>query len=376
MALIQDLSGSSNIRSDRQIIDMARTIAFLEPDAFPLLSLTRRLSKAVSISYEFKALEMDAQARRSTMTANATNTATTLAVADGTIFIAGDVVEATGTHEKVEVSSVTGNVLTVGRSVGTTAAQAIPSGAELLIIGNAHAQGAALGSVRTQQTDLFTNYLQIFRKPYGVTGSLAAFNLYGGDELNVKARQQGIIHAQDIERGFLFGERGSDTTGTHPKYYTGGVNSFITTNREDMGGSLTEGKFEAFLVDAFRYGSEQKLLLVSAKVLGVINSWARGKVRVAPSAKKYGMNLKSYESGQGTVTLIKHKLLEGDEYQGYAFLLDMKDLKYRFARGRDTHIRVDVGTPGDDARTDEYLTECGLQMTLEKNHGVLTNAAS
>ncbi len=139
---------------------------------------------------------------------------------------------------------------------------------------------------------------------------------------------------------------------------------------------MTESEFEDFLVDAYRFGSDQKLLFVSAKVLGVINSWARGKVRVSPSAKTYGMNLKTYESGQGTVTLIKHKLLEGPEYKGYAILLDMTDLMYRFAPGRDTHIRVDIGTPGDDARTDEYLTECGLHLTLEKKHAVLTNAAS
>ena len=88
------------------------------------------------------------------------------------------------------------------------------------------------------------------------------------------------------------------------------------------------------------------------------------------------MSLHTYLSGQGSVTLIKHKLLEGDIYKGYAILLDMKDLTYRYAKGRDTHIRVDIGTPGDDARTDEYLSECGFQLTNEKNHGVLTNAAA
>lgn len=225
-----------------------------------------------------------------------------------------------------------------------------------------------------QQTDLFTNYLQIFRKAYGTTGSLDGFSLYGGAEQNVKAKQQGIIHAQDIERAFLFGEKAINTAGTHPKRFTGGVLSFITTNKTDAGGTLTEAEFENFLITAYRYGSSQKLLLVSPNVLGVINSWARGKIQVSPSAKTYGMNLSTYLSGQGTVTLAKHKLLEGNVYKGYGILLDMADLTYRFNKGRDTHIRVDIGTPGDDARTDEYLTECGLQMTLDKKHAVLTNA--
>ncbi len=375
--LIDTISGSSNIRSDRKVIDMAPVIAFLEPDAFPLLSLTRRLSKKVATQGTFKALEMDAQARSTTMAAAATVGAATITVATFNIIILGDVLENTRTHEKVEVTTTpTAAAVTVTRSVGSTPAQIMNTGDELLIIGNVHAEGASLGAIRTQQTDLFENLLQIFRKPYGTTGSLMGFNLYGGAELNVKARQQGIIHAQDIERAFLFGEKAVDTSGTHPKRFTGGVLSFISTNTLNAGGTLTEAEFEDFLVDAFRYGSTQKLLLLSAKVLGVINSWARGKIQVSPSAKTYGMNLSTYLSGQGTVTLTKHKLLEGEIYKGYAIILDMADLTYRFNTGRDTHIKVDIGTPGDDSQTDEYLTECGLQLTLEKKHAVLTNGVT
>lgn len=376
MALITAISGSSNIRSDRLVIDMAPQIAWLEPDAYPLLSLTRRISKKVATNGEFKALEMDAQARSTTTSGTATAAATTVTVTDYTVFVVGDIVENTRTHEKLEIGATpTTSTVTISRSVGTTAAAAMLTGDELLIIGNAHAEGAALGAIRTQQTDLFSNYTQIMRKPFGVTGSTAAYNLYGGDELNIKAKAQGIIHAQDIERAGLFGEKAIDSSGTHPKRYTGGVISFISTNVIDAGGTLTELSFENFLIKAFRYGSEQKLLLVSPNVLGTINSWARGKIQVSPAEKTYGMKLMTYQSGQGAVTLIKHKLLEGAIYKGYAILLDMKDVTYRYVKGRDTHIRIDVGTPGDDSRTDEYLTECGFQITNEKKHAVIKRAA-
>lgn len=158
MALIQALSGSSNIRSDRQIIDMAPQIAWLEPDAFPLLSLTRRLSKKVAHDGIFKALEMAAQSRSTTASGAATLGATTINVSDYTIFIAGDVVEDTRTHEKIEVSATpTTATVTIVRSVGTTAAAALNIGDELLIIGNAHAEGAALGAIRTQELGSFLN---------------------------------------------------------------------------------------------------------------------------------------------------------------------------------------------------------------------------
>jgi hypothetical protein len=208
-----------------------------------------------------------------------------------------------------------------------------------------------------------------------------ATQMYGGQDLNVTRKLQGIEHMKDIERAFLLGERAEYTTSTsgtkaattHPIRMTGGMTSFISTNVKDVGAEVTETEFEAWLEHVFRYGSASRLLLCSAKWISEINGWARGKLQTVPSDTTYGINLKEYLSGHGTLYIHKHKLLEGAIYGGYTIAIDIEDIMYRYlsanGENRDTKLKLDIGTPGDDARTDEYLSECGLHLTSEKKHG-------
>ena len=51
-------------------------------------------------------------------------------------------------------------------------------------------------------------------------------------------------------------------------------------------------------------------------------------------------------------------------------ILDTKDLRYRFID--DTQLMKDRQSAGTDGVTDEYLTECGLEVLQEKTHaGIL-----
>jgi hypothetical protein len=49
---------------------------------------------------------------------------------------------------------------------------------------------------------------------------------------------------------------------------------------------------------------------------------------------------------------------------------------YRPLRGRDTKLRTNIQAPGLDGWQDEYLTEAGLEVRLEKVHGILSNATA
>lgn len=207
-----------------------------------------------------------------------------------------------------------------------------------------------------------------------------ASELYGGADLNVTRKLQGIEHMKDLERAFLFGERAEYTTSstthaatTHPIRTTGGILSFVSTNVKDVGTEVTETEFEDWLEDLFRYGSSSRILVCSAKWISIINGWARGKLQTVPRDQTYGINLKEYLSGHGTLYIHKHKLMEGTTYGGYCIGIDVEDVGYRFlsanGESRDTKLRIDIGTPGDDQRTDEYLTECGLHLVNEKKHG-------
>jgi len=63
------------------------------------------------------------------------------------------------------------------------------------------------------------------------------------------------------------------------------------------------------------------------------------------------------------------------EYQGLAFGVDMDYIEYRPLNGRDTTLRTNIQLPDEDGWRDEYITEVGLAVRLEKVHAVLHNAA-
>ena len=68
--------------------------------------------------------------------------------------------------------------------------------------------------------------------------------------------------------------------------------------------------------------------------------------------------------------LVKHRLLE-NIYDGYALGLDLKNLWYRPLQGRDTVLKTNIQANDEDGEKDEYITEAGLQLNLEKTHAVM-----
>lgn len=102
---------------------------------------------------------------------NYTSGATSIVVDDGDKFRAGDIVMDVSTGEHLRVTSVSSDTLTVGRGYGSTSATTITDNDVLVIIGNAYAENADVGTSRSSQVTKRYNYTQIFREPFAVTGS-------------------------------------------------------------------------------------------------------------------------------------------------------------------------------------------------------------
>jgi hypothetical protein len=146
----------------------------------------------------------------------------------------------------------------------------------------------------------------------------------------------------------------------------------------DIGGVLTESEFDAFCEVAFRYGgSDQKLLIASGRVIQAINNFAKEKMDTYVGESAYGLNLREYVSPFGRVLIAYHRQFVGDIYSGYGMLLDMDRVVLRPLRGGrsagNLAVRVtNIQANDEDARRDEYLTECSLEFQNEKAHALLT----
>lgn len=371
-----------NITQNRLVIDMSEQIGLLKPDDASLLSflkLAQNKSKPAS-NPKFEWMEDGLAPRWDAINkaAGYLSTDVTITVDNGTYFSANDIVKVPRTGEVLLVTAIATNDLTVTRGYGVTAAAALVDNDPLVIVGNVNEEFAGMRTMKTTGLTPMYNYTQIWRTPFGVSRTAQKTKLYGPSELSYQQMKKGVEHKKDIERSLIFGERKEDTTGSHPKRATGGALSFLTANNYDAGGLLTQSEFDNNISETvFKYGSKDKILYASARLLSVINGWALGKLMIDQEAKKYGLSVFKYVTPFGNYNIINGmNTLEGAVYGGYGLILDPENITYRPLEGSDTTLKTEIQANDADGRIDEYITEGGLEVRNKETHAVLTGVTS
>lgn len=391
--VIRARESTENIPATRRIRDVSKKIHQLDPNAAPFTLLLQRGKKQQCNEPKFEWIRKELAAKWSQVN-DATGMVagdTAMVVDHARYFSVGDIVNVVRTGEKVRVSAVNVDTqtLTVVRGVGSTAAAAINDGDDLQIIGNAYAEGSPVGLEKSHIEEYLFNYVQIFRHPFGVTGTQDATVGYMGKDKPRLRAEKAIEHKIELERSALFGERNIDTTSTNnPRRYTGGALYFLADNIKDAGGALTAPEIWEWLQDVYQHtgggGGNSRILFASPLILTVIDQLAfaagNAQLNMVPSDKTFGLAVNQWVTSHGTFSIIKHRLLEdglgGTGYGGYGLLLDPSEWAYKTLPGRDTHLETDIGERGTDAWTDEYFTECGWEVGLSKTQGVLKGVTS
>lgn len=387
MSNISGVRATENINQDRRKYDVSDKLWYLDADIAVLAFFARKLSKKGVIDPEFRWFEKSSPARYTAvnLVTGYTSGATEIAVDDGTIFKAGMVIQDVSTGEQMRVTVVTTNTLTVSRGWGTTSATTVSDNEVIVILGNANAEGASLPVAVTSQVTKVVNYTQIFREVIDVTGTEESTEVYAGpSDISELRREHLALHMKDIERAFLFGQPKEDTStvGTNgPIRATGGAKYFISTNKTDAGGTLTEAEFETWIRSAFSKGGEKRMGLLSPLVASAVNSWAQGKLVMYPKDKTYGIAITQYLSIHGILDFVIERMFaENTTWNGYSFAFDMANVGYRFLNGngksRDTKLLKDRQTAGSDKLSEEYLTEAGLFFADEARHAFLYGVTS
>ena len=376
---------TENILSARKVVDMAEKIALLDPNEAPFITVLKKAKQDTRKVYnpKFEWLEDDLMAIRTLVNgAHADTGATTIAVDDGSLFRAGDILKIPSTGEAMLVTAISTNNLTVVRAYGSTAAAAIADDAEALIIGNAQVENSTARTVKSTQEVNCYNYTQIFRTPISISGTENASKLYGGKDRAYQRRKAAIEHKRDIANALLFGQRKQDTSGSTPRRTMGGILEFLTTASRTQafasgGTTLTYANFDSLVAQpVFAHGSTEKLLIAGPKLAAMINSWASAKVLTDISPDKtFGMRVKKLITSYGDLNVIYDPLLaESTVYAGYGFVLDMENVRYAYLDGRDTKLNIDIQNNDVDGVVDEYITECSLEFKSPKTHMLITGA--
>lgn len=373
--MISGARDTTNILAGRQVVDMG-DIHQLENSKAKLFTMVKTLGKKGAHNQTIDWMTDELSPKDDAVNNGAGYLAgdTAIVVDNGGYFRAKDLVKVPRTGEVMSVSSVAGNTITVVRSAGGTAAAALVDNDPLLILGPAYGQGETLQAARTVKEVQVTNYMQILRHSFKVTGTHAAMGSKGGhyveDDVDTQRRKKALEHARDINLVAYHGERDL----TSGRGLAGGVIERIPSGNIDSTAALTETALNTALRTMFRYGSDKKVLFCSRQVAGIIDGLLRDRLRMSVGDTKAGAHFSEYRSTHGVIQIVPDHALEGTTYNKYAVLLDPDGPKYRFLR--DTMLLTGRQTPDEDAEVEEYLTECSFEWGNGQNHGLFNAIAS
>lgn len=348
----------------------------------PLNALIAGMKREPTDDAEFSWFEKGAPVRQTTInyTTGYGTDSTTLVVATTTPYRADDLLRVQETDEVMRVTADPANSteLVVERAWGSTAA-AITHADTVFCIGPAIAEGASLRKSHYVDPNKRYNLTGIFRYPLSLTNTAKAHKLRTGPAYAQMKREALDEHTIDQERGYIWGVRNEDLTGSEPKRSTGGILSYITTNVVTCSsGNLTAAVWDAFLKGVFAYGASEKLMFCGNQALLVINQMAesRGTVNLVPNASVYGIAVVKWVTPFGILYIKNHPLFnEITAHSKMGLVIEPRKLVYRPLIGngenRDTKFLKNRQANDADKTEDEFLTEAGLEFHNEKCHGVI-----
>ena len=400
MANILGARLTSTLSTESRIIRAVdEQIALLEPNEAPLITIltaTEKMRKGENSSLVEWLEDEYVPIWGVTDAAGYAADATTINVADGTRFLAGDLfivpkaVTSSAAPELIRVTSVSTNALTVVRGwAGTTAAIIAAAATPVRIVGPAIAEGADRITSKSTTKVTNTNQMQIFRTAFEASRSAMQTAAYGAaaGEWSLEMRKKLVEHKRAMNSAFLFGTKGSTVVSGKPVRSCNGLNSIITTNVKDGGGTLTEKVFDDFLASAFRYGSREKMGVFSSKIMQAVHYWAKSKLQIEVTTTTWGLKLTTMVTPFGNITLLNDWMLEHPPtggtagFGGMGFVIDPANVSYRFLKGHDgigsSDTKVIELMPGQNLATDgaygEYITEACPVFKVEETHAKLFN---
>lgn len=289
----------------------------------PLLALSSGMSKESAGDTQYSWVEDMHISGNALVTANANSAATNLTVDDTNLWTKNSVLINQATGEYMLVDSVTsGTTVVVTRGVGGTVAQAIVAGNSLQLIGTAFEEGGGKPDAVSQKGESRTNYVQIFKNGWAITGTAKAVKFHTGSQLALNRQQALGYHLEDLERSFIFGRPMVTQRNNKNLRLSGGIVYQIETygglvESAAYGGIAGNMSFDGlshFLRRIFDRNAKglpnERITFTSSAVVEQINRMARmdSKYEISYSEAAYGIKIMKLSGFNGDLSLATHPL--------------------------------------------------------------------
>jgi len=306
-------------------------------------------------------------------------------------FKIGHVIRNERTEEQCLVRGKEGtNGLLVTRNIGVSASYGdnsgtVGTGVEMLvgdvitIVGSSHEEGADTPTAIHYQPSTVWNFIETFRTALSMTDDAAQTYYRTGKIADNLKFDAAMAHSMEIEKSMFFGkrERVTGAIDSQPQRFMGGLNFFLSSNVQSFSTGLTRNTFLDFLRPIYTVpgGSQNKVAFCGATALGIMTEYAEdlGQIFLEPKDKTYGLQIRTLVHAWGELKLVNHPLLsEHPTWTKNMYIVDTRNVLYRYLKGRDTRFLRERQGNGEDRVTHEFMTKCSLEVRHERTHGIAT----
>lgn len=317
-------------------------------------------------------------------------------ITDTTNVLPGMVFRNDRTGENILINTVpSGTSATVTRGFGTVAAAAVNNADNWWMVGNAFEEGSLRPTSLTIAMVRITNYTQIFRNTWAITGTNQATAMIAGNGNEAESRQEcAAFHAVDIEKALLFGQKFLSTKNAQPIHTMDGVVNIVTANAAGniatLGATTTYTQLITALDPEFNQvtdpmGAPMRSLFVGGVARNVLHEIFRKNATYFIEGQKtdWGLQFDTFKIPRGTFNIIEHPLFNAygstSTWAKMAISLDLPTFVMAYMQGRKTMNKEfnSSGSPavdnGIDAVGGSLLTETTCLVKNPAADGVLYN---
>jgi hypothetical protein len=257
-------------------------------------------------------------------------------------------------------------------------------GTYLKVIGSMNLENNSTPTfLSTQEIEVY-NYCTIFLEGVASTGrDQAGENYTDGKTHDEEVMKKMEEMKLQYERQFIISNQrvaplGSSTA--TQRTLGNGLNGFLTTNKVDYSGAITEAALDAFFAQVFAKGSMSRTFVVGNDLFNGIAQIAKDKMGSFPSVidSSYGGKINTYIHGMGDVKIVRDSILDG-KFTDWGFIFEEDQLIPRHMGNdkkgsRKFRIEAGVETPGTDRTETKLLADIGLQVNNQELGGILYKA--
>lgn len=278
---------------------------------------------------------------------------TTFTVLDTTNILPGMVLRVDTTGENILVLTVPSSTsMTVRRAFGTVAAAAIAASVKLWMVGNAYEEASVRPASLLILPVRTTNYTQIFRNTWAVSGTAQATSVIAGGTPDAESRQDcAMFHAIDIEKALIYGQKYQGTLNSQPIHTMDGLLNVLAVqaagNITTLGATTTWTQLEAALDPAFNQVTDPKnpamrVLFTSGPARRIIHAIAKlnSTYMIQGQQTEWGLQFDTIKTPRGSFNIVEHPLFNAygatSTWGKMAIALDLTSYGLAYMQGRKT----------------------------------------